>query len=119
MQERRGTIPIRPPGAELQLGAKDVDGYSALTIALLTGNLHVAQFLHRLPGGDDGSLQYRKGVAYTDVVTRQPPPLQLPTENEVIDVRRAEHGLRSRKPLFCSAVRKWLHDQRDLMCSAP
>ncbi|KAF5119755.1 Ankyrin-3 [Metarhizium anisopliae] len=102
-------------GAELRLDARDVDGYTPLTLALLTGNLHVAQFLRQLPGGGEGDLQFRSSTTYHEIVTRCPPSLQLPTGDEDIDVSQARGGSGPRRPLFSVHVREWLRDQHKLV----
>ncbi|EXU95103.1 ankyrin repeat protein [Metarhizium robertsii] len=102
-------------GARLRLDARDVDGYTPLTLALLTGNLHVAQFLRQLPGGGEGDLQFRSSTTYHEIATRCPPSLQLPTEDEDIDVSHAREGSCPRRPLFGVHVREWLRDQHKLV----
>lgn len=102
---------IYPPELELDLGAKDVDGYTALTLALLTGNLHVVQFLRRLPEGDKGDFQYPNSVTYPVLSALRPPLLQLPAREESINLRNVRYGSCPQKPLFSTAVRKWLQDQ--------
>ncbi|MGH7966742.1 MAG: ankyrin repeat domain-containing protein, partial [Candidatus Binatia bacterium] len=99
----------------VQLNAKDADGYTALTIAVLTGNLHVAQFLRRLPGGDEGDVEFHSSVTY-EIVTRHPPRLQLPSEDETFDHASClTADGQPRKPVFSDDVREWLRHQRFLV----
>ncbi|EFZ03329.2 Ankyrin repeat-containing domain protein [Metarhizium robertsii ARSEF 23] len=107
----------RPPGVELQLSARDTNGYTALSIALLTGSLQIAQFLRRLPGGDKGGFEYPRSITYPSIVAWCPPPLQLPTDDEVLDLNQAIEGAGPRKPLFGTTVREWLQNQHRLITS--